>query len=249
MGRRVGKGSITLGNDNFVADFDKMFPELPPGNIYVALTGGVESTIVYHLVLKHYGPQVVVPTTYRFGDRRQWEFTNAKRIAGLYGQGDVHMEAGYMESFSQRVIDTSSTVKYFNRENNVFRKIRMQDPAFVAGFTGKNTTTLDPECITPEEQQHYLVNYNIHRPLLLMNKVHTVDMYYKLGLESLLKQTYSCQQGGAVHCGDCHACWERVDAFNQLGRRDVVLYKGDYDMISHQVAEFFRTRWPTKEAK
>jgi len=245
----VGKGSITVGNDNYVADFDTMFPELPLGNIYVALTGGVESTLVYYLALKFYGADRVIPTTWRYGDRRQWEFVNAKRIATMYGQGDVHVEAGYLESFSKRIIDTSSAGKYFNRENNVFRKIRERDPLFIAGFTGKNTTTLDPECITPEEQQHYLVYLNIHRPLLPMNKVHTVDMFYKLGIVDLLEQTYSCQHGGVAHCGNCHACWERVDAFNKLGRKDVVLYKGDYDMISHQVAEFFRTRWPTKEAQ
>jgi 7-cyano-7-deazaguanine synthase in queuosine biosynthesis len=244
----VGKGSIIVGNDSFVADFDKMFPELLPGNIYVALSGGVESTIVYHLALKFYGSNVVIPTTYRYGDRRQWEFSNAKRIAGLYGQGDIHKEAGYLDKHASGSINTSSAVEYFNRENNVFNNVRKNDPTFVAGFTGKNTTTLDPECITPEEQQHYLTHFNVHRPLLMMNKVHTVDMYYKLGIESLLEQTYSCQRGGNEHCGDCHACWERIDAFNQLGRKDVVIYKRDYDLISDHVAMFFKTRWP-KEAK
>lgn len=244
----MGKGSIIVGNDNFVADFDKMFPDLPPGNIYVALTGGVESTLVYYLCVKFYEDRDIIPTTFRWGDRRQWEFTNARRVADLIGDGSLHVEAGFTESYSMRILDVGTPDKYFNRENNIFRKAKKFDPNFIAGFTGKNTTTLDPECITAEEQQHYLIHFNVHRPLLAMNKSHTVDMFYKLGIDPLLKYTYSCQHGGATHCGDCHACWERVDAFNQLGKKDVVLYKKDYNEVSSNVARFFKTRWP-KEAK
>ena len=127
----------------------------------------------------------------------------------------------------------------------MFKNVR-SDPLFVAGFTGKNTTTLDPEIITPEEQDKYLLWYGVHRPFLKMDKHHTIDMFYKLGADSLLAYTQSCQRSGRGHCGECYACWERIYAFDQLGKKDPAIYKQDYDLLVKQVKRFFYQRWPKR---
>ena len=238
MGESSIKKKYTLGVDQRVYDFNEMFPDLPEGNIYIALSGGIESTVLLYIMQEIYPPDQLIACTFRFGDRRQWEVPNSANLAALFGI--KHVEAGYMEKFARYKPPTP--LAYFNRENGLF-DIPRTDPKFVAGFTGKNTTTLDPEIITPEEQQKYLIWYNVHRPFLTMNKTHTVDLFYKLNIEDLLQHTYSCQRGGSLHCGDCHACWERIDAFNQLGRKDPAIYEGSYSQIAARVNKQFKTRW------
>ncbi len=245
----MGKGRLTVGepSNRCVVDFDRMFPDLPAGNIYIALTGGVESTLILHLLTEFYPDRNIIPCTWRFGDRRPWEFKRARNIAGLFGLADKHIEAGYTRSSALMVQPMSDPKQYFNRENLVFLNVKKNDPQFVAGFTGKNTTTLDPECITPAEQEKYLQWFDIHRPFLTMNKVHTVGLYYELGLEYLLPYTHSCQRHGDNHCGVCHACNERVDAFDRLGKKDPAIYDRDYDTLVRDVRENFAKRWPRKD--
>ena len=240
---------ITLGIDDLVVDLDELFPELPPGNIYIALTGGVESTILLYLMLEKYSANRIIACTFRFGDRRRWEFGNAKKMADKFGIR--HVEAGYLENSAPLIKELPTSREYFNRENLVFNNIKQQDSTFVAGFTGKNTTTLDPENITPEEQSKYLIWYSVHRPFLKMDKHHTIDLFYKLGAENLLGLTQSCQRFGDRHCGDCHACWERIYAFEQLGKKDPAIYQQDYDLLAKKVKSYFHQRWPrhVKEAK
>jgi 7-cyano-7-deazaguanine synthase in queuosine biosynthesis len=238
----MGKDVMYLGNDNFEFDFEQAFPELPDGNIYAAVTGGVESTLLLFLLLSVYGHERVIACTYEFGDRRQWEWPKAHHVVKVLNCKQ-HVTAGFMKTFKPS--DPTSAEIYFNRENKLFDHVRT-DPKFVAGFTGKNTTTLDPEVITPTEQVHYLKYFNVHRPFLLMDKSHTIDLYYKLHVESLLADTHSCIQSGTTPCGSCHACYERIEAFDRLGRIDPAIYGQDYDSLVQKVRRYYaRTRTGT----
>lgn len=225
----MGQGSLTLS-----------FPELPAGNIYLALSGGVESTILLHLLLEQYPSRKVIPCTYRPPDRRQWEFTNALKISQLFGIGDLHVETSPIRKHKP----FTTVGEYFNNENRLFDLVRMHDRKYVAGFTGKNTTTLDPEIITPKEQLSYLKQERIYRPFLTFNKVDTVNLFYQYDCVYLLSHTHSCQTRGDIHCGQCHACWERIDAFTQLGKKDPAIYADDYEFLVKQVSKYFKTRWP-----
>ena len=224
---------------------DQMFPDLPPGNIYVALTGGVESTLILYLVQKYYPKHRIIPCTYRFGDRRAWEFHKATYVAHKLGAEKV-IEAGFLKNSAVMAELLPTVQQYFNRENGVFQNVRDNDPDFIAGFTGKNTTTLDPEIITPEEQKKYLLVFEIHRPFLLLNKHETLGLYYQLGVEHLLNYTHSCQRRGNKHCGHCHACWERVDAFDALGKIDPAIYEDSFETVVQRVRKYFREVYPPK---
>lgn len=238
---------VTLGVDNLVVDLDEMFPVLPPGNIYIALTGGVESTILLYLLLEKYDARRIIACTYRFGDRRAWEFNNAKNIATMLGVR--HIEAGYIANSAVMAAKVPSSTAYFNRENAVFDNVRKDDPTFVAGFTGKNTTELDPEVVTREEQEKYLIWFNVHRPFLATDKHHSIDLYRKLGAFDLLQHTHTCQRGGRGQCcGECHACLERIDSFDRLGIKDPAIYTQDYDLIVRNVRKFFK-EYRSKHAK
>lgn len=238
----MGQGSIVVGTDNRLLDFSLLFPPLPDGEIYVGLSGGIESTAVLHLVHDQYRNHDIIPCTVKHKDRRMWEYDNAYKIASLYGLGHVHTE-----SHSLRLKTKFRTpLEYFNQENYLFDSVRKNNPRFVAGFTGKNTTTLDPEIITVKQQHTFRVLFKVHRPLLQCDKHHTVDIFYKLGIEDTLQHTHSCQVNDRIHCGQCHACWERIDAFDRLGKKDPAIYSDDYDKLVEQVRRFFKIRWPRR---
>lgn len=234
-----------LGEDKREFDLNKAFPPIPPGNIYVAFTGGIESTLVLHLMLERYSNRNIIPCTVRFGDRRLNEFEHARSMCAHLGVLDKHVEAGYVPDSRVMFNTHTEPVLYFNKENLIFMKMREQDPLFVAGFTGKNTTTLDPEKITPEEQQKYLVWYDVHRPFLFLDKHHVIDLYYQLGVEDLLLFAHTCIvaiekpniTGDRViptkdaHCGRCDACIERLEAFDRNGIKDPAIYDGDYEVL------------------
>lgn len=58
-------------------------------------------------------------------------------------------------------------------------------------------------------------------PFNHLYKYHTVDVFYKLGLEELINLTHSCTQQMLSRCNECYHCKERHWAFNELGRTDL----------------------------
>lgn len=59
-------------------------------------------------------------------------------------------------------------------------------------------------------------------PFLWMTKAEVVTRAALLGAP--LHLTYSCYQGGEVHCGVCPTCHERIKAFHMAGYTDPVEY-------------------------
>jgi hypothetical protein len=57
-------------------------------------------------------------------------------------------------------------------------------------------------------------------PFNHVNKTHTVDAFYKLGIEDLLTLTHSCTQSPTGRCNKCWHCNERAWAFGELGIAD-----------------------------
>lgn len=229
--------TMLLGDKQTLFSLDHSFPELPNGNIYCALTGGVESTLLLFLLQTQYHNHNIIPCTFTWSDRRQWEFHNAKRIARALNALEP-IVAGHRDRFDNSNVSLPTAERYFNRENKLFDQVR-KDPKFVAGFTGKNTTTLDPEIITPEAQDHFLFWFGVHRPFLKLNKAETIDIFYQLNIEHLLTLTHSCITNGESHCGSCHACYERIEAFDRLGKKDPAIYQHDYDSLVDKVRSFY----------
>lgn len=68
----------------------------------------------------------------------------------------------------------------------------------------------------------------IWSPLRKLNKHEVIDLYYKLGLEKILKNTRSCVaqniEHSKKHCGACFNCQQRHDGFDILGVNDPTEY-------------------------
>jgi len=61
-------------------------------------------------------------------------------------------------------------------------------------------------------------------PFSLVDKAAIVRVGSKLGVP--FEQTWSCYEGGALHCGKCGTCVERREAFALAGVRDPTEYAG-----------------------
>lgn len=57
-------------------------------------------------------------------------------------------------------------------------------------------------------------------PFFDLTKEHTLDLYYKLGVQDLLKLSHSCTETQVGRCGACYNCLERAWAFTRLGFTD-----------------------------
>jgi hypothetical protein len=57
-------------------------------------------------------------------------------------------------------------------------------------------------------------------PFFDLTKEHTIDMYYKLGIEELLEYSHSCTFTPDGRCNQCYNCVERKWAFDRLGHTD-----------------------------
>jgi 7-cyano-7-deazaguanine synthase len=60
------------------------------------------------------------------------------------------------------------------------------------------------------------------RPFIAMNKAQIAAEGARLGVD--FAHTWSCYQGGPVHCGKCGTCVERREAFALAGRPDPTIY-------------------------
>jgi 7-cyano-7-deazaguanine synthase len=61
------------------------------------------------------------------------------------------------------------------------------------------------------------------RPFIAMDKGRIAAEGARLGVD--YARTWSCYQGGVVHCGRCGTCVERREAFQQAGLPDPTVYE------------------------
>ncbi len=64
--------------------------------------------------------------------------------------------------------------------------------------------------------------YQILLPLAEMNRKQIIRLAIKL--KAPIELTWSCHREGNVHCGSCYACRQRLEAFDDLGRKDPVFF-------------------------
>jgi 7-cyano-7-deazaguanine synthase len=64
--------------------------------------------------------------------------------------------------------------------------------------------------------------YQILLPLAEMNRKQIIRLAIKLNAP--IELTWSCHREGSVHCGNCYACRQRVEAFDVLGLKDPAFF-------------------------
>lgn len=66
-------------------------------------------------------------------------------------------------------------------------------------------------------------NLKIEAPFVNMEKSKIVELGFKLGVP--FESTWTCYEGGSLHCGTCSACNERKKAFRESGVKDPTQYQ------------------------
>jgi 7-cyano-7-deazaguanine synthase len=68
--------------------------------------------------------------------------------------------------------------------------------------------------------------YEIVLPLAEMNRRQIIRL--AIELKTPIEMTWSCHRKGIVHCGNCYACRQRLEAFKDLGLKDPVFSSSTY---------------------
>lgn len=85
-------------------------------------------------------------------------------------------------------------------------------PGFIAAFQAMQDLALEG-----------LARINLYTPFVTASKADIVRTGAGLGVP--FAQTWSCYKGGAVHCGRCGTCVERIEAFFAAGVADPTEYQ------------------------
>jgi 7-cyano-7-deazaguanine synthase len=86
------------------------------------------------------------------------------------------------------------------------------------GYIEKINSLFQEGCLMCDGQP-----YRIVLPLAEMSRKEIVQLAIKLELP--VELTWSCHKEGDMHCGQCYACKQRLEAFGSLGLQDPVFPK------------------------
>jgi hypothetical protein len=176
----------------------------------VCVSGGIDSTLLYYLLLKERAEtktnHVVVPiVVHRKEGSRIYARPIVERINKMFEITNPVYRLGVTTLPEPQQVASAVEQAY---------KILELDSVYVGVITNRpeHTVGFDP-VIVPTLERFYT-------PFLHLEKSHIVDIYYQLGIQSLLEYTHSCDQSETEQCGTCNGCRERGWGFSQIGQLD-----------------------------
>ena len=116
-----------------------------------------------------------------------------------------------------------------NKITNTFIKHLMSSGQFDYVYVAENKIppidfpfgeTNDFPGLAPLRKGNKTNNPRIQLPFENLYKFQTVDLYFRLGVESLLEVTHTCTEQPEGRCNVCWQCSERRWAFSQLNKID-----------------------------
>jgi len=215
--------------------------------LIVVYSGGLDSTILLGSAARI---QEVKAISFNYGQRHKRELESASAIVQVLGVEhrivDLSNLRPLIDSSSQtnpaipvphgHYADENMKVTVVPNRNAIMLSIACAwainlkyDAVAYAAHSGDHT--IYPDCreefITPFAEAMAKADWHsvcLVRPLLRWTKAQIVRMGAKLGLESIMSMSYSCYEGGLLHCGQCGTCQERRAAFRDAGVRDLTTY-------------------------
>ena len=216
----------------------------------VLLSGGIDSTTC--LAIAREQCDVVCGLSFIYGQRHAKEVMAAKEICRVFevphvvlgipnvfgGSDSSVLVAGaavphlsYEEMKQYRIPPT-----YVPQRNLIFLSLAsalaiVQDFRYVyLGIHQEDSEAAYPDC-TPEffRAARTAVSLGsgekvlLKAPLLMFSKVSVIRRATSLSVP--LHLTWSCYEGGELHCGQCPTCISRIEAFKWAGIEDPTVYK------------------------
>ena len=209
-------------------------------------SGGLDSTVMLHQLLA--GGDQILALTVDYGQRHRRELEHARRIAAdlrlRWQLADLSSIRPLIAGSSQTSDDVPVPHGHYAAENmkkTVVPNRNMIMLAVAAGWAISERAdriaygahagdhTIYPDC-RPEfaEALGKAINLadwhhvDLHCPFIKHSKTDIVRLGAQLKVD--FAQTWSCYEGGELHCGKCGTCVERQEAFQRAGVVDPTKY-------------------------
>lgn len=235
-------------------------------------SGGLDSTVlVYHLL--SLGARIS-PLSVNYGQRhdKELEFAYATCIrlgleykeadltgithlisnSSQTGLGDVP-EGHYAEESMKQTVVPNRNMIMLAIAGGYAINIKADSIAYGA-HAGDHTIYPDcrPEFIHPLGVAMRMADWHavgIIRPFMAKTKEEIVALGYDLKVP--FENTWSCYKGGALHCGKCGTCTERIEAFIMARILDPTVYEhiGRYDSSEKMAAFMSKVQHDSKDPK
>lgn len=213
---------LKLGHGPFVYDFEFTIPDVE--NVGLFLSGGLDSSALLCCIIEELNRtnRSDLPLHIWTCNKPPDPINGArmvKIISEEYNRKIIYHD-NYdvpQEAIAMGIIDISAVKDAYDK----FDSIQM----YLAGNNSwEKTQWADLVNLHEEEHHlklpwHYPEHAHITYPFLNLLKLHTIDIYYKLGKEHLMAYTHSCSKQEAPACEACYSCREAAHGFKMLGKQ------------------------------
>jgi 7-cyano-7-deazaguanine synthase len=212
----------------------------------ILLSGGLDSTTLLASRVDTVGLAVSVD----YGQRHARELVAARRVAEYYGISDVIVDLtswGALLSGSSLTDDTVPVPHgHYEHESMRATVVPNRNAILLMAAAGvamsHNLTTVltavhsGDHAIYPDCRPEFIAAIShavslgtdgevaIEAPFADITKTDIARLACQLEVPVAL--TWSCYEGGTVHCGRCGTCYERREAFTETGLTDPTIYEG-----------------------
>ena len=213
--------------------------------IVVLHSGGMDSTTLLYWALKRGGYQEALSLGVNYGQRHERELQSAlctalslgvtRQVVDLRGLASVlpgsaltdrsvEVPRGQYEEETMRSTVVPNRNMILISVAAAIALAHEYDAVAYAAHAGDHAIYPDcrPEFFEAVEDALALCHYSpviLEAPFLEMSKADIAEIGYELGVP--WDETWTCYEGGELHCGECSACVERSEA---LGASDPTLY-------------------------
>lgn len=213
------------------------------------VSGGLDSTVMAHYLVS-LGQEVAAVASFDYGQRHRRELDCARALAGRLGAEWLLVDLAPLGRLLPSALTTDQPVPEGHYADESMRAtvvpnrnaIMLNIAAGIAAGRGAEVVGLGvhagdhpiyPDCrpgfvdalnaMLAEALEGY-AQVKVLAPFVLFDKANIVRLGAKLGVD--FAATWSCYQGGALHCGRCGTCVERREAFALAGVADPTRYEG-----------------------
>lgn len=216
--------------------------------VIVVLSGGLDSCVLLFEVLDKYGPENVTALSFNYGAKHnRRELRSAKHIAELCEVERKVIDLPFIgELFNSSLLQKSVPIpkgpytdEALSQTIVPFRNgIMLSIAAGYAESSGAQTVyygahhddgAVYPDCTSyfVESMTHAIYKGTLNNVMLIASfvnctKSQIVTTGHILGVP--FESTYSCYEGGPVHCGECSTCFARKNAFSEARLFDPTEY-------------------------
>jgi 7-cyano-7-deazaguanine synthase len=215
----------------------------------IILSGGLDSTVLLHILLKHKEP--IYGLSFNYGQKHKKELIYAREWGLIHCKEWKLVDLNFLASISQNSALVNRRIKvpeeHYEHENQKSTVIPNRNMIMLSigvawaesmnlreVYYGahKNDHAIYPDCrpqflsaLTEASQEGTYNHVMIKAPFIHDLKEHIVGYGHRLNVD--FRRTWSCYKGGDKHCGKCGTCQERIKAFKDAGIEDPTEYESE----------------------